>query len=111
MEDRYALLSTAYAWTPSAHYSIRETDDPPLTARQQLARDLRWRRVLNGWSQEALGLAAGLDRSYVGAVERMEVNISMDNAEKLARAFGLSLEGLLGTEVLGVIDQQVFSCR
>jgi hypothetical protein len=29
----------------------------------------------------------------VGAVERMEVNISMDNAEKLARAFGLRYLG------------------
>ena len=37
--------------------------------------------------------AAGLDRIYVGAVERMEVNISMDNAEKLARAFGLRYLG------------------
>ena len=54
---------------------------------------------MNGWSQEALGLAAGLDRTYVGAVERMEVNISMDKAEQLAAAFGVSLVGLLGTEV------------
>jgi hypothetical protein len=29
----------------------------------------------------------------------MEVNISMDKAEQLAAAFGLSLVGLLGTEV------------
>ena len=64
-----------------------------------LARALRWRRLMNGWSQEALGLAAGLDRTYVGAVERMEVNISMDKAEQLAAAFGVSLVGLLGTEV------------
>ena len=68
---------------------------------QQLARALRWRRLMNGWSQEALGLAAGLDRTYVGAVERMEVNISMDKAEQLAAAFGVSLVGLLGTEVSG----------
>ena len=53
--------------------------------------------ALNGWSQEALGLAAGLARTCVGAVERMEVNISMDNAEKLARAFGLELVDLLKT--------------
>jgi len=44
-------------------------------------------------------LATGLDRSYVGAVERMEVNISMDNAEKLARAFGVELVVLLASEV------------
>jgi len=37
--------------------------------RPRFARALRWRRVLNGWSQEALGLAAGLDSSYVGSVD------------------------------------------
>jgi ribosome-binding protein aMBF1 (putative translation factor) len=89
----------------AAAFEVRETDDPtpfdttppPHAARRRLARALRWHRTLNGWSQEALGLAAGLDRTYVGAVERMEVNISMDNAEKLARAFGLELVDLLET--------------
>jgi len=82
-------------------HCVRETDDPPPphTAHQQLARALRWHRVVNGRSQEALGLAAGINRSYVGAVERLEVNISMDNAEKLARAFGLELADLLASEV------------
>ena len=122
MEDLYAVpgATAADVWnTPYpvavsrlVDHWVRETDDPPAygtppsprSARQQLARALRWHRTLNGWSQEALGLAAGLDRSYVGAVERMEVNISFDNAEKLAQAFGLSLVGLLGTEVPGCWD-------
>lgn len=43
-------------------------------------------------------MAAGLDRTYVGAVERMEVNISLDNAEKLARALGLEPVELFGTK-------------
>ncbi len=120
MEDLYAVLGKTRADagnTPypvavfrSVAHCIRETDDPPPshTARQQLARALRWHRVLNGWSQEALGLAAGLDRSYVGAVERMEVNISMDNAEKLARAFGVSLVELLSAEVEGGFNRRVY---
>jgi len=33
------------------------------------------------------------------SMERMEVNISMDNAEKLARAFGVELVELLSAEM------------
>ena len=71
-ETRTAVWNTPYPLAVSrfAADGVRETDDPPpLTARRQLARALRWHRVLNGWSQEALGLGAGLDRPYVGAVE------------------------------------------
>ena len=39
----------------------------------------------------------------MGAVERMEANTSMDNAEKLSRAFGLELVDLL------VMDAGAFS--
>jgi hypothetical protein len=57
---------TPYGATLPQPSCLRETDDPPpgrtRTNRQQLARALRWHRFLNGWSQEALGLAAGLDR-------------------------------------------------
>ncbi|MGD8842496.1 MAG: helix-turn-helix transcriptional regulator [Gammaproteobacteria bacterium] len=103
---------TGYGQYPSLVFDAlalrtRETDDiNPYSdvrtagaARRQFARAIRWRRRLNGWSQEALGLSAGLDRSYVGAVERVEVNISMDNADKLAAAFGVSLLELLETDV------------
>ena len=72
MEDQSAFNVYPVA-PPRQDACVRETDNPPpatpLTAREQLARALRWRRLMNGWSQEALGLAAGLDRTYVGAVE------------------------------------------
>ena len=43
-----------------------------------------------GLSQRALAHMAGLDRTYVGSVERAESNISIfDNIERLARALGL----------------------
>ncbi len=65
-------------------------------ARRLLAQKLRLLRIIKGWSQETLAHASGLDRSYVGSIERGERNVSLDNIEKLAGAFGIALDELLG---------------
>jgi len=51
--------------------------------------------VAHGWSQEALALNAGLDRTFVGAIERAERNITLASAEKIAKAFGMTIADLL----------------
>lgn len=56
---------------------------------------LRELRRQAGLSQEALAHESGLDRSYVGGVERGEYNISLLNICRLADALGLSPEELL----------------
>ncbi len=55
-------------------------------------------RQARGLSQEALALAAGLDRTYIGGVERGERNISLLNIQKIAQAFGVSPADLLKFE-------------
>lgn len=45
-------------------------------------------------SQMALALKAGLDRTYVGGVERGERNIALKNIKKLADALDIKLEDL-----------------
>jgi transcriptional regulator with XRE-family HTH domain len=52
-------------------------------------------RQARGISQEALALAAGLDRTYVGGVERGERNISLINIQKIAQALDVSPGDLL----------------
>ncbi len=64
------------------------------TARRRLAENLRVRRVLRGWSQEDLAEAAGLHRTYVSAIERAGRNVGLDNLQRLAAAFGISIPDL-----------------
>lgn len=53
-------------------------------------------RARSGMSQEGLALAADLDRSYIGGIERGEVNVALVNIVKLANAMSLTIEALMG---------------
>jgi transcriptional regulator with XRE-family HTH domain len=64
-------------------------------ARVLFGRRLRELRKRIGLSQEALAHQAGLDRSYVGGVERGEYNISLMNICLLAQALDLPPHELL----------------
>ena len=48
-----------------------------------------------GLSQEALAIDAGLDRSYMGGIERGEHNVSLVNVQKIADALGLKMSKLI----------------
>lgn len=64
-------------------------------------RRVRLLRKREGLSQEQLALRCGLDRTYIGGVERGERNISLVNIAKVARAIGLSLRDLFDDEATG----------
>ena len=64
-------------------------------ASKAFGRRVREIRKKAGLSQEALALAADLDRSYVGQVERGEKNISLSNIWRLAAALGIEPSALL----------------
>jgi transcriptional regulator with XRE-family HTH domain len=66
---------------------VKRTEKSPL--RDILARNMRLMRAERGWSQ------AGLNRTYVSAVERSEQNISLDNIWKIAGALGVPAARLI----------------
>lgn len=67
----------------------------PSPLRRILARNLRSIRATLGWSQERLAAEAGVNRTYLSAVEREEQNISLDNIHKLAVALELEAMHLI----------------
>jgi len=64
-------------------------------ARLVFASNLRRLRHAKELSQDQLAHLAGIHRTYVGAVERSEKNISIDSMERLASALGCPVWELL----------------
>ncbi len=62
--------------------------------REVFGKRVRELRLSKGLSQENLAEKSSLHRTYVGAIERGEQNISIDNISKLATALDVSLEHL-----------------
>ncbi len=57
--------------------------------RREFGQRLKELRLNKKMSQEALGLASNLDRTYIGGVERGERNISLVNIYKIAEALNI----------------------
>lgn len=68
---------------------------PTSQLRRVVADNVRRRRLGLGMSQESLAAEAGLHRTYVGAIERAERNLSLDNIERLAAALRTEPPALL----------------
>lgn len=56
---------------------------------------IREKRLQLGVSQDVLAHVAEIDRSYVGRIERGEVNVTLEKAYRLARVLGCDIRDLL----------------
>jgi transcriptional regulator with XRE-family HTH domain len=63
--------------------------------------NIRMLRNNRGFSQEQFAEQCGLHRTYVGAIERGERNITLGTLEKFARALNVRPETLLITNESG----------
>jgi transcriptional regulator with XRE-family HTH domain len=70
-----------------------------MNARQKLAMNLRRLRVERGMSQERLAADSGVDRAYVGGIERQTENPSIDVLDKLSSTLDVEVAALLATPV------------
>lgn len=62
-----------------------------------VGRNLRSYREAQGLSQEAFADVLGVHRTYMGAVERGERNLTLRSLERIAARLGLDAVALLGT--------------
>lgn len=62
---------------------------------EAFGRNLREIRKSKGFSQERLAHEAGIDRSYVGKIERGEVNVTIEKIYLLAECLGCHPSKLL----------------
>lgn len=63
------------------------------------ARNLRKFRERVNLSQEELAAKCGLDRTYIGTLERKEKTPTITTVEKCANALGISIVNLLSAEI------------
>lgn len=62
---------------------------------KRLGRAIARRRRREGFSQEKLGLEAGVDRTFVGQIEVGQANPSFKTLNKIARVFKIKISTLL----------------
>ena len=65
---------------------------------RSLASNIREFRKIRGLSQEALAEMCSLHRTYIGAVEREERNVTLSTLELIAGALGVSVPEVLTEE-------------
>ena len=68
--------------------------DPML---RKLGEYLRKVREDHGWSQEELAYECGLHRTYIGAVERGEYNVTLLTLRRITDTLGISLAEAVGS--------------
>lgn len=77
-----------------------------MRGRDLVAWNVRRIRVANGVSQERLAFDAGVDRSYLGGMERGEANPTVDVLDRLAETLGVPIAELFADiEDTGVSNQ------
>jgi transcriptional regulator with XRE-family HTH domain len=60
--------------------------DKRLSPEKRIGVAIRTARIAAGWSQEELSFQCGLHRTYIGAVERGEKNLTLKNLVRIGKS-------------------------
>ena len=63
--------------------------------RKMLGKRIRKLRDQRGWSQEEFADICSVNRSYMGRIERGELNLTIDSLQKVSKGLGMSVSALL----------------
>lgn len=63
--------------------------------RRRLGERIRKLRDRQGWSQEEFAHSCQVNRSYMGRIERGELNLTLETVRKVAKGLGISVAALL----------------
>ncbi len=63
--------------------------------RKTLGERIRKLRTQQGWSQEEFADICDVNRSYMGRIERGELNLTLESLKKLAKGLKTSVSALL----------------
>jgi transcriptional regulator with XRE-family HTH domain len=69
--------------------------DKRLAVEKRIGLAIRTKRTEISWSQEELAFECGLHRTYIGAVERGEKNLTLKNLVKIAKSLNSQASELL----------------
>ncbi len=62
---------------------------------EEFGQRVRKLRKKAGFSQEAFAAKCGLDRTYIGGIERGERNVALRNLSVIARALGMTISQMM----------------
>jgi transcriptional regulator with XRE-family HTH domain len=67
----------------------------PRDYRKALGRRIRDLRASRKWSQEQFAAICAINRSYMGRIERGELNLTLESLEKVAKGLETTVSALL----------------
>jgi len=72
-----------------------------MSIKNNLGKRVKELRLHHGYSQEAFSHECGLDRTYIASLENGNRNVSIENIEKIAIVFKLTLADFFDSELFG----------
>lgn len=64
-----------------------------------LNNNIKYLREIRGLSQQGLADKVGIDRTTISRIENNKIDTTVENAIKIAEAFGISLNDLVGRDL------------